>query len=179
MKYAIRALLIGTLLFLLHSGVVYAAENDPVPGEELKEVWVTCYTATSNPCANGKYPEEGIVAYCPEYIDEYIVLMWASEYGAPGTFIGAYEVWDTGNPNIQQGKVIDVYQDTLEDCTAFMQQFEPKVFIELITKEEYDVRQRLRENGNTEDNSGGCIRDGEVPQRGFCPNTSEWLWCIR
>lgn len=171
------------LMMLIFNIIVFAAEPDtttPTPSENIQEVRVTCYTATGNPCANGKYPEEGIVAYCPEYVDNAIVRMWASEDGAPGEYIGDFEVWDTGNPNIQEGRVVDVYRDNLDRCTEFMAQFEPKVFIEVIEKETaYDTGSRLREDGNTTDNSSGCVRDGDVREGEVCSNTQERIWSFR
>ena len=127
-------------MLLLHSIRVKAHDIKLKPSEAVKEVYVTCYTATGNPCANGKYPEEGIVAYCPHLIDEYVMLMWESREGIPGEFIGLYKIWDTGNANIKKGYVVDVYRDSLERCKIFAEAYGAKVFIEVLTEQELEQK---------------------------------------
>lgn len=158
-----RRVKIGLIfLWLLAAIGTFSSCVTHVHAAELKEVYVTGYTATGNPCANGQYPVEGIVAYAPEYIDTHVLILYESIDGIPGDMIDVYEIWDTGNPAIQEGQVVDIYHDTEEACYAFAAEYGTKGFIEVITKEEYDERQRFNSEAETEDSGCGCLRNGEI-----------------
>ena len=130
-------------MLLIHP--VYAKAEEP----ELKHVKMTCYTSTGNPCRNGKMPRRGVCAYQYEYLN-WMAIVYADNNGKPGEIIGYYEIYDTGygsetdviNPKtgnnygtLELGTSIDIFQESLEDCYDFIEQYGDSCFIQLVYAE--------------------------------------------
>lgn len=133
-------LLIGLLVQPFH-----ATAKEP----ELKHVKMTCYTSTGNPCRNGKMPRRGVCAYQYEYLN-WMAIVYADNNGKPGEIIGYYEIYDTGygietdaiNPktgdnygSLEIGTSIDIFQDSLDECYDFIEQYGDSCFIQLVYAE--------------------------------------------
>jgi len=113
---------------------------------ELKKVNMTCYTHTGNKTASGVMPYVGGCAFQSKYIGCKVVV-YENNDGAPGNMIGIFDINDTGygaptkNINektgepygtIQMGWSIDIFQDSLEDCRAFIKAHGDKCYIRII-----------------------------------------------
>lgn len=108
---------------LTSSMTTHADEPVICPIDGAVRLRTTCYTAPKGSVtADGSLVREGICAYKPEYLGQgYVALMYSED----GSFLGYFEVKDTGFGadsdgdgvgSIQEGKVIDVYRDSLQGC---------------------------------------------------------------
>lgn len=100
---------------------VHATERDMYEAEENKygdpipiELTAYCIDGTT---ASGKHTREGIVAGKKEWIGMTVIL-----YDENMEYIGTYEVLDTGGKKIRQGKVIDIWLPTYDECIQFGRQ---------------------------------------------------------
>lgn len=81
--------------------------------------------------ANGQTVFHGAIAGKSEWLGM-VAYLYEDNDGKIGDWLGCYEFCDTGGTQgIKNGYVIDVYQDTLEDCQEFMAQTNGKVFIQI------------------------------------------------
>lgn len=84
--------------------------------------YATAYIGESEYTCTGDKVREGICGGCKDYIGKTIVLYQRLPNDEVGRILGIYECLDTGTgtEGFQQGRVIDVYQPTLEECQDFM-----------------------------------------------------------
>ncbi len=105
----------------------------------------TVYTAEEGEItADGSKVREGIVAGKREWLG-YTCIMYENNDGKIGDLIGIYEFKDTGagidtdgdgkGDTIKNGKSVDVYRDSLEDCYEWVRQYGDYVFIQIIKAE--------------------------------------------
>ena len=78
--------------------------------------------------ANGSHTHRGICAAKPEWIG-LTAAIYLNNDGELGEFLGYYEVKDTGGDNIRNGKVIDIWMETEDECFQFGNK---KVFVVLV-----------------------------------------------
>ena len=78
--------------------------------------------------ASGTHTHRGICAAKPEWIGLTAVI-YLNKGGELGEFLGYYEITDTGGDNIQNGKVIDIWMETEDECFQFGNR---KVYVVLI-----------------------------------------------
>lgn len=144
-KYTKQLLII--LLLIVLTTILWVVTAD---AEELKKVNMTCYTHTGNCTASGVMPYVGGCAFQSKYIGCKVVV-YENNNGAPGNVIGIFDINDTGygaptkNINektgkpygtIQMGWSIDIFQDSLEDCRAFIKAHGDKCYIRIIKEKE-------------------------------------------
>lgn len=68
--------------------------------------------------ADGSYTRKGICAAKPEWIG-LTAAIYLNDNGQPGKFLGYYEIKDTGGRSIRNGKVIDIWLPTYDECITF------------------------------------------------------------
>lgn len=108
--------------------------NEPIE-IDLRTVEMTYYTETSNPCANGKMPRNGICAYRKKDIGK-CAIIYTMDYEV----IGFYEVYDTGfgreesngNGTIQNGNCVDIFTESDEQGKELIKKYGNKVMIQLV-----------------------------------------------
>lgn len=69
--------------------------------------------------ASGKPVKYGMCAGKKEWLGCVAVVYERNKYGLIGKHIGTYDVEDTGGKAIRNGKVIDIYIPSYEDCRKF------------------------------------------------------------
>ena len=93
---------------------------------------------------SGVIVREGICAGKEEWLGKTVILYERKEDGSIGELLGIYECLDTGFGgdsdgdgigSIQEGKVIDVYFETLDRCKDWMKRTNGKVYMQLIDAE--------------------------------------------
>lgn len=99
-------------------GFTSYADSEPT----LIKGYATAYIGESEYTCTGDKVREGICGGCKDYIGKTIVLYQRLPNDEVGRILGIYECLDTGTgtEGFQQGRVIDVYQPTLEECQDFM-----------------------------------------------------------
>lgn len=106
--------------------------------QQLRQVEMTYYLKTGNPCANGEYPQEGMVAYSKEYIGCSVEI-----YTLDDVLIGTYRITDTGygrteangKGTIQNGNCIDIFMDSHEHGLEFVKKYGTQVKIKIIEED--------------------------------------------
>ena len=119
-KFYIMLIIFGLwILFLTWCCVHAGAEELP---EGLIKGAATAYCGPSDHTCTGDKTRIGICGGCKKYIHKTIILYHRLPDGSVGPMIGIYECLDTGTgtEGFQQGRVIDVWQPTKEDCQKFM-----------------------------------------------------------
>lgn len=130
MKKFLGVLLV--LVFAINVNVKAADFSTP------QKIRCTCYTSTEGSVtASGEPVRVGIVAGKREWMGKTAVL-----YNMDMELIGIFEFKDTGagidtdgdgkGDSIKNGKSIDVYMDTMEDCRQWIRQFGDYVYLEII-----------------------------------------------
>ena len=130
MKKFLGVLLV--LVFAINVNVKAADFSTP------QKIRCTCYTSTEGSVtASGEPVRVGIVAGKREWMGKTAVL-----YNMDMELIGIFEFKDTGagidtdgdgkGDSIKNGKSIDVYMDTMEDCRRWIRQFGDYVYLEII-----------------------------------------------
>ena len=99
-------------------GFTSYASNQPT----LIKGFATAYNGPSEYTYTGKPVHEGICGGCEAYIGKTIILYQRLPGDQIGELIGIYECEDTGpgTDGFREGRVIDVYEPSLEDCQKFM-----------------------------------------------------------
>lgn len=84
--------------------------------------YATAYIGESEYTCTGDRVREGICGGCKEYLGKTIILYQRLPDDEVGQILGIWECLDTGTgtEGFQQGRVIDVYKPTLEECQEFM-----------------------------------------------------------
>ena len=101
-------------------GFTSSANSQPT----LIKGYATAYVGTSDITCTGYKVREGICGGCDAYIGKTIVLYQRLPNDEVGEILGIWECLDTGigTEGFRQGRVIDVYKPTLEDCQKFMEE---------------------------------------------------------
>lgn len=98
--------------------ISYGKDEQP----ELIKGYATAYNGPSDTTCTGDKVRKGICGGCKDYIGKTIILYQRLPGDEVGQILGIWECLDTGpgTEGFQQGKVIDVYCPTLEECQEFM-----------------------------------------------------------
>lgn len=108
---------------------------------ELRKCHTTAY-CLKGITASGCEVRDGICAGPKEWLGSTIIVYQRLPGNKVGKLIGIYECLDIGGSEaIQEGRVIDIYQETYEDCKEFMKTVyedncEGKIFIQIIDSED-------------------------------------------
>ena len=140
MKKWMLTLRIGlSIILFLQSGLTTQAKE----AAGLQKIRATCY-CHSGITASGQYTREGIIAGKKDWLGKAVAL-YECDGEELGEFIGYFEVLDTGagidtdgdgkGDTIKNGKSIDIYKYTLNDCKAFVAEYGDYVFMKLIDAE--------------------------------------------
>lgn len=126
---------ITVLILTCLIGFTSYAEDQPT----LIKGYATAYIGNSDTTCTGDKVREGICGGCKDYIGKTIILYQRLPNDEVGEMLGIWECLDTGTgtEGFQQGRVIDVYKPTLEDCQKFMDLIytngaQGKVYIQVI-----------------------------------------------
>lgn len=113
----------------------YASDEQP----ELIKGYATAYNGPTDTTCTGKPVHKGICGGCQAYIGKTIILYQRLPGDEVGQILGIFECEDTGpgTDGFREGRVIDVYFPTLEECQDFMNLLytnnaKGKVFIQVI-----------------------------------------------
>lgn len=91
----------------------------------VEEADVSCYFMQATAyCLNGRTASGeqtriGIAASKPEWIGKTMAIYLQDADGKAGSFLGYFEVKDTGGESIRSGRVVDLWLPTYEECIAF------------------------------------------------------------
>lgn len=113
-----RVISVALLIAMCLIGFTSYADEEPT----LIKGYATAYIGDSDTTCTGDKVREGICGGCKDYIGKTIVLYQRLPNDEVGAILGIWECLDTGTgtEGFQQGKVIDVYQPSLEECQDFM-----------------------------------------------------------
>lgn len=154
-KSKILSFIIGCVITLTIFSIKYISvnasdvESEPIVGESvnclatiykpseivLKCVEMTYYTETSNCCANGKMPRNGICAYRKQDIGK-CAIVYSMDY----ELIGYFEIYDTGfgrkeengKGTIQNGNCVDIFSENENFGRELIEQYGNKVLIQIV-----------------------------------------------
>lgn len=89
---------------------------------ELIKGYATAYQSENDTCYRGDPVHEGVCGGCKAYYGKTIVLYQRLPNDEIGEIIGIYECldWGPATQAFQEGRVIDVYKPTIEECQEFM-----------------------------------------------------------
>ena len=112
---------ISAIVLILMCSIGFTSYADTEP--TLIKGFATAYNGPSDHTYTGKPVHEGICGGCEAYIGKTIILYQRLPGDQIGEVIGIYECEDTGpgTDGFREGRVIDVYKPTLEDCQRFME----------------------------------------------------------
>ena len=113
-----RVISVALLIAMCLIGFTSYADEEPT----LIKGYATAYIGESEYTCTGDKVRKGICGGCKDYIGKTIVLYQRLPNDEVGRILGIWECLDTGTgtEGFQQGKVIDVYQPSLEECQDFM-----------------------------------------------------------
>lgn len=113
-----RILSVAILIAMFSIGFTSFAEEQPT----LIKGYATAYIGESDYTCTGDKVREGICGGCKDYLGKTIILYQRLPNDEVGQILGIWECLDTGTgtEGFQQGRVIDVYKPTLEECQEFM-----------------------------------------------------------
>lgn len=107
---------------------------------EPQKMLTTAYCDTGI-TASGQQTRYGICAAKKEWIGKTAIIYECNDDGTIGDMLGIWEVLDTGFGadsdgngigSIQEGKVIDIYYPTLQECREWMVKTNGKCYVQLI-----------------------------------------------
>ena len=84
---------------------------------QFRAMEATAYTGGTI-TADGSRPHYGICASKPEWIG-LTAAVYLDDDGELGDFLGYFEIKDTGGKAVRNGKVLDIYLDSYEECIQF------------------------------------------------------------
>ena len=113
-----RVISVALLIAMCLIGFTSYADEEPT----LIKGYATAYVGDSDTTCTGDKVREGICGGCKDYIGKTIVLYQRLPNDEVGAILGIWECLDTGTgtEGFRQGRVIDVYQPSLEECQDFM-----------------------------------------------------------
>ena len=113
-----RVISVALLIAMCLIGFTSYADEEPT----LIKGYATAYVGDSDTTCTGDKVRKGICGGCKDYIGKTIVLYQRLPNDEVGVILGIWECLDTGTgtEGFQQGRVIDVYQPSLEECQDFM-----------------------------------------------------------
>lgn len=119
-KFYIMLVIFGLwVLFLAYCATYAYAEELP---DNMIKGFATAYNGPTDHTCTGDEVREGICGGCKEYIGKTIILYHRLPDNSVGEIIGIYECLDTGTgtQGFQEGRVIDVWRPSKEECQEFM-----------------------------------------------------------
>jgi len=123
---------IACVLFVLWMALTARAE-------ELTLMRVTCYcpeSCSGKVTASGTVPKPNYTCGARRDLIGGVALVYENDNGAPGDFIGLFEIQDTGSaPRIVNGTSIDIYQSSLEDAQAFVKAHGDYLYVQIVKGE--------------------------------------------
>lgn len=135
-----KALLIAMLLSTSHPTApvepceVWQAVQwyDFIEEHNLQRVYLSCYLATGNNCADGTPPREGVVSSNREHLGMDCIV-----YDSELTAVMRLECRDIGGHEmLQNGTAIDIYRDSMERALQLRDEYGLYVWVEWIPREE-------------------------------------------
>lgn len=121
---------------------IFLTAYDFYPEPELIKGYATAYRSENDTCYRGDPVHEGVCGGCKAYYGKTIILYQRLPDDKVGEIIGIYECLDWGSATqaFQEGRVIDVYKPTIEECKKFMKRIyeddcQGRVFIQIISAE--------------------------------------------
>ena len=131
-----KALLIALTMLTapIELSQVYQAQQfyDFVESHNLQRVYLSCYLATGNNCADGTPPREGVVSSNREHLGMDCIV-----YDADLTAVMRLECRDIGgHEKLQNGTAIDVYRDSMERALQLREEYGLYVWVEWIPRED-------------------------------------------
>lgn len=132
MKALIVALTMLTAPFELSQ--VYQAEQryEFIEEHNLQRVYLSCYLATGNNCADGTPPVEGVVSSNREHLGMDCIM-----YDNDLTAVMRLECRDIGgHEKLRNGTAIDVYRDSMTRALELREEYGLYVWVEWIPREE-------------------------------------------
>ena len=113
-----RVISVALLIAMCLIGFTSYADEEPT----LIKGFATAYIGNSDTTCTGDKVREGICGGCRDYVGKTIVLYQRLPNDEVGEILGIWECLDTGigTEGFQQGRVIDVYCPTMDDCQDFM-----------------------------------------------------------
>lgn len=129
-----KAVLIAAAVLLLTP--IKAQAKEP----ELVRMNTTAY-CQGHTTATGKHVHKGICAVSTERLGKTALVYKADADGTPGILLGIWECEDTGFGgdadgdgigSIEEGKVIDMYFPTYEECQTWMRRTGGTVYVQFI-----------------------------------------------
>lgn len=133
MKNRIKTLAIFFLLVLLPIKADASEYVNPY-GEPYK-VRCTCYIAENEEpvTRSGVPPREGMIAGRYEDLGKTAILYRVDKDGTIGELIGFYDFADTGgHEDLNNGKRIDVYRESMDGVNAWVKEYGDYVFIQIV-----------------------------------------------
>lgn len=135
-----KAILLAMLLSVTHPTApiepctVWQAVQryDFIEEHHLKRVYLSCYLATGNNCADGTPPREGVVSSNKEHLGMDCIV-----YDNDLTAVMRLECRDIGGHKmLREGTAIDVYRDSLARAYELRDEYGLYVWVEWIPREE-------------------------------------------
>jgi 3D (Asp-Asp-Asp) domain-containing protein len=114
-KSKLAILTIPIAAFALYSIWWDTAVAAELEAETLMPVKITGYCVTGT-TAGGVETRSGICAYRPKDIGKTAIV-----YNSEREVIGIYEIMDTGSENIREGRTLDIWCETEEECYQLTQ----------------------------------------------------------
>lgn len=135
-----KALLIALLLSVIHPTApiepceVWTAVQryDFIEEHHLKRVYLSCYLATGNNCADGTAPREGVVSSSRENLGKDCIV-----YNDDLVAVMRLECRDIGgHEKLRNGTAIDVYRDSMARALQLREEYGLYVWVEWVPREE-------------------------------------------
>lgn len=135
-----KALLIALLLSVTHPTApiepceVWQAVQryDFIEEHHLKRVYLSCYLATGNNCADGTAPREGVVSSNKEHLGMDCIV-----YDSELVAVMRLECRDIGGHKmLREGTAIDIYRDSMTRALQLREEYGLYVWVEWIPREE-------------------------------------------
>jgi hypothetical protein len=135
-----KAILLAMLLSVTHPTApiepctVWQAVQryDFIEEHHLKRVYLSCYLATGNNCADGTPPREGVVSSNKEHLGMDCIV-----YDNDLTAVMRLECRDIGGHKmLREGTAIDIYRDSMKRALQLREEYGLYVWIEWIPREE-------------------------------------------
>lgn len=127
-KRVLSVLIILTLLYAIAKKAEAKTDLSYMVGSGFWQVEATAYCDCEQPTASGQLVRYGICATAKDLMYKTIAI-----YDKDMNLIGYFESLDTGGDSrIREGKVVDIWLPTYEECVEFGRQ---RVFIEVIDAE--------------------------------------------